>query len=216
MYYFFLKKIYPILLFFFLNNIHLLLFICIKFSFTYDTMCCLSFLLFTLQIQLLLFKAKLLNWKMLKISVFFFLFFFFCFFYGFVPLLTIDKFSTVLSDIPDLKNQLSSAYKIGYHFDLQYYDAEVAEYLDFSDVSCVVCCVYRSLCFQSNNLEFFYNICLVFERFLHVFTMLYSFESNCWAFIEFWIFLNFFFFFFLRLFLFSFLFVLLCCVCCDW
>jgi hypothetical protein len=40
-----------------------------------------------------------------------------------------------LTDVADLKQQLASAYKIGYHFDLQYYDAEVAEYLDFTAVS---------------------------------------------------------------------------------
>ena len=35
----------------------------------------------------------------------------------------------------DVRRQLQDTYSIGYSFDLQYYDAEVAEYLDFTDVS---------------------------------------------------------------------------------
>jgi hypothetical protein len=45
------------------------------------------------------------------------------------------KFAAKASSYDELKKQLAAAYSVGYQFDLQYYDSEVAEYLDFSDVS---------------------------------------------------------------------------------
>jgi hypothetical protein len=45
------------------------------------------------------------------------------------------KFATKAASFDELKKQLAHAYSVGYQFDLQYYDAEVAEYLDFSDVT---------------------------------------------------------------------------------
>ena len=48
------------------------------------------------------------------------------------------KLTSNADSFDELRDQLAAAYSIGYHFDLQYYDAEVAEYLDFTDVSCTV------------------------------------------------------------------------------
>lgn len=56
---------------------------------------------------------------------------------SFLVLVADKKFrlTTSVSTSDELKKQLTQSYSIGYPFDLQYYDAEVAEYLDFTSVS---------------------------------------------------------------------------------